>query len=48
MAVRSTDNNSLFFSTGLDNSGLKQGTFDALGMIQAFAGKVSKDSKTSW
>ena len=41
MAVRSTDNNSLFFATGLDNSGLKQGTFDALGMIQSFAGKVS-------
>ncbi len=42
MAVRSTDNNSLFFATALDNSGLKQGTFDALGMIQSFAGKVSK------
>ncbi len=41
MAVRSTDNNSLFFATGLDNSGLKQGAFDALGIIQSFAGKVS-------
>lgn len=41
MAVRSTNGNSLFFATGLDNSGLRKGTFDALGMIQAFAGKVA-------
>lgn len=42
MAVKSTDNNSLFFATGLDNSGLQKGTLDAVGLVQGMAGKIAK------
>lgn len=34
--------NSLFFATGLDNSGLKQGVFDATNIIKSLAGSISK------
>lgn len=34
--------NSLFFSTALDNSGLKQGTFNAVGIIRGLASKIAK------
>lgn len=40
MAV--TGDNSLFFSTGLDNSGLKKGSFDAVGIVQGMANRISK------
>tara|TARA_B110001452_G_scaffold267033_1_gene275491 strand:- start:986 stop:4756 length:3771 start_codon:yes stop_codon:yes gene_type:complete len=34
--------NSLFFSTGLDNSGLKQGKFEAVNIIKGLGSKLSK------
>jgi len=34
--------NSLYFATGLDNSGLRSGALDAVSIIQGLAGKVSK------
>lgn len=34
--------NSLFFATGLDNTGLRKGSFDAVGIVQGLAGKISK------
>ena len=42
MAVRSTDDNSLFFATGIDNSGLKSGIGDAQGLVQGLASKISR------
>ena len=42
MAVSSTNDNSLFFATGLDNSGLQRGAFDAVGIIQSLSSKISK------
>ncbi|WP_194767862.1 phage tail tape measure protein [Tamlana sp. I1] len=33
--------NSLFFATGLDNSGLKQDSFDAVGIIQSMGSKIA-------
>ena len=40
MAVRG--DNSLFFSTGIDNSGLLRGKADAVGIIQSLGTKISK------
>lgn len=40
MAVRGE--NSLFFSTGLDNSGLQSGANDAAGIVQGLAGTIAK------
>ena len=34
--------NSLFFATGLDNSGLRKGSVDALGIIQNMSTKIAK------
>lgn len=42
MAVRSTDGNSLFFATGIDNSGLKSGADGAVGIIQGLASGIGK------
>ena len=42
MAVRGS--NSLFFASGIDNSGLKQGTLDAIGLVQGMASTISKIS----
>ena len=41
MPVRSRDN-SLFFATALDNSGLRQGKVEALGIIQSLGASISK------
>ncbi len=40
MAVRGE--NSLHFATGLDNSGLKRGALDAVGMVQRMASKITR------
>ncbi len=40
MAVRGE--NSLHFATGLDNSGLKRGALDAVGMVQGMASKIAR------
>ncbi|MDB0600334.1 phage tail tape measure protein [Tenacibaculum maritimum] len=42
MAVKSTDNNSLFFATGLDNSGLSKGKIDAENIITSLGRNISK------
>ena len=34
--------NSLFFATGIDNSGLKSGAFNALGIVKGLGSKISK------
>lgn len=34
--------NSLYFATGLDNSGLRSGAIDSVSIIQGLAGKISK------
>ncbi|MHA7829450.1 MAG: phage tail tape measure protein [Flagellimonas sp.] len=34
--------NSLYFATGLDNSGLRSGALDAVSIIQGLSGKISK------
>ena len=41
MPVQSTDNNSLFFATGIDNSGLQSGANQAVGIVGNLAKKVT-------
>ena len=42
MSVRSTDGNSLFFATGIDNSGLQSGVNKAVGVVRGMASAIGK------